>query len=77
MPSGNSLDGTDVVVAQRVANKELGGISAQHTVCELDLVVRWPKKIDKKNLTNFKKVAASSFYFIFTNRHCPLSFSTK
>ena len=39
MPSSNSLHGIDAEVAQRVANKLFKGISAQHIVNKLYLVV--------------------------------------
>ena len=48
MPSSNSLHGIDAEVAQRVANKLFKGISAQHIVNKLHLVVHLLPLADKK-----------------------------
>jgi hypothetical protein len=50
MPSSNSLYGIDAVVAQRVPNKLFEGITAQHIVNELYLVVHLLALADKKSL---------------------------
>jgi hypothetical protein len=48
LPSSDSLHGIDAVVAQCVANRLFEGISAQHIVSELYLVVHLLALADKK-----------------------------
>ena len=62
MPSSNSLHGIDAEVVRRVANKWFKGISAQHIVNKLYLVLHFLAWADKKHTIGLDDASRVSLF---------------